>query len=102
MSKPFSDDAPQKMHWAIGSRRSVAVDLRHDIVKWRGETPHETRVLEHRSKTFRVTCGRPPDQSGCKAAVIPSCNTPLPGDAAGIWLLIIRLTLTRLEDHFES
>ena len=39
--KPFSDDAPQNTHFAIGSRMSVAVELRHAIVKARrNKTPH--------------------------------------------------------------
>ena len=35
MLKPFSDDAPQKTHFSIGSRMSVAVELRHAMVKAR-------------------------------------------------------------------
>jgi len=39
--KPFSDDAPQNTHFAIGSRMSVAVELRHAIVKaGMNKTPH--------------------------------------------------------------
>lgn len=37
--KPFSDDAPQKTHFAIGSRMSVAVELRHAMVKARRKSP---------------------------------------------------------------
>ena len=36
--KPLSGDAPQKTHFAMGSRTSVAVDLQHDIVKTKRKT----------------------------------------------------------------
>ena len=44
MLKPFSDDAPQKTHFAMGSRMSVAVDLRHAMVNARrNRTTHDDR-----------------------------------------------------------
>ena len=121
-SKPFSDDTPQKTHCAIGSRTSVAVDLRHDMTKERDETPHPTTKKKegnpaffdcdqrHLSRTFRVTC-RKTDRSkrrGCSfESVIQETVLPTawPGDVAGTQLLIIHSTLTRLEDlwcHSDS
>jgi hypothetical protein len=53
-------------------------------------------------ETDSLPCAaRRPDQSGCKVAAISETTlpTPSPGDAAGIWQLIIHQTLTRPEDQ---
>ena len=63
MLKPFSDDAPQKMHRAIGSRASTSVDPQHNMAKAKEETDRGWHALSatrgHQQgirKTCHVTC----------------------------------------------
>lgn len=71
--KPFSGDALQKMHRAIGSRTSTAVDLQHDMVKAREKTDGDQYTLSvtrcHRAQSLAGYWYREPAMSRAKQPI---------------------------------